>query len=367
MTKYKIYVNPSNQTASQPQNNNAQLVQQLAQQAANQQMQTKAQPTPQPAGNDMRQIVNEMIKNKLTQSIEVPKEYTIKDLLQSNLTTGKTFTDKLENLSNYLDSVEAARNIGNLMGTSLYNPNTGRMERTGSRLAKERELKLQQEQEKARQEQKQQENLATNMYKNYLTEDLANKKLEWEKERAAEEIKLEREKMQNALQRAYLIHGNSGGGSSSAAGGKITGQAAGIGDIKMTAAERKQFTENKTTLANIEAGLQALEENPNAYQWYKGILGADVANRIDPKGVGTRTQIDNITAVYRKWLTGAQMSDKERKAYERFLPAPTDNYTIVKAKLNGMKGAIERSNNALLSNYGISEQNNKKDSLGLGI
>ncbi|MBO7735022.1 MAG: hypothetical protein J6S67_20840 [Methanobrevibacter sp.] len=349
MTKYKIYVNPNNQQTTQPQNNNAQLVQQLAQQAANQQMQTQAQPTPQPAGNDMRQIVNEMIKNKLTQSIEVPKEYTIKDLLQSNLTTGKTFTDKLENLSNYLDSVEAARNIGNLMGTSLYNPNTGRMERTGSRLAKERELKLQQEQEKARQEQKQQKDLAADMYKNYLTEDLANQELEWKKEKAAQEMKLEREKMQNALQRAYLIHGNSGG------------------DIKMTAAEGKQLTENKTTLANIEAGLQALEENPNAYQWYKGILGADVANRIDPKGVGTRTQIDNITAVYRKWLTGAQMSDKERKAYERFLPAPTDNYTIVKAKLNGMKGAIERSNNALLSNYGISEQNNKKDSLGLGI
>ena len=60
------------------------------------------------------------------------------------------------------------------------------------------------------------------------------------------------------------------------------------------------------------------------------------------------------------------MSDRERKAYERFLPAPTDNYNIVKAKLNGMKGAIERSNEALLSNYGISSTANN-DPLGLGI
>ena len=102
-----------------------------------------------------------------------------------------------------------------------------------------------------------------------------------------------------------------------------------ISNIKMTAADRKSLTENKTTLANIEAGLKSLEENPKAYSFIKGVLGPDITNRLDAKGVATRTQIDNITAVYRKWLTGAQMSDKERKAYERFLPAPTDNYNIV--------------------------------------
>ena len=36
-----------------------------------------------------------------------------------------------------------------------------------------------------------------------------------------------------------------------------------------------------------------------------------------------------------------------REAYERFLPAPSDNYNIVKAKLEGMKDAVERSNEAL--------------------
>ncbi len=116
----------------------------------------------------------------------------------------------------------------------------------------------------------------------------------------------------------------------------------------------KAINENAATLADIDAGVQAINENPQAYSWLKGKLGADVANRIDPKGVATRTQIDNITAVYRKWLTGAQMSDQERKAYERFLPAPTDNAQIVKAKLNGMKQSIERKNQILMQ--GINTQ-----------
>ena len=115
----------------------------------------------------------------------------------------------------------------------------------------------------------------------------------------------------------------------------------------------RQLNDNSATLADIDAGIQLIKENPQAYTWLKGKIGADMANRIDPKGVPTRTQIDNITAVYRKWLTGAQMSDAERKAYERFLPAPSDNAQIVEAKLNGMKQSIERKNQILMQSANI--------------
>lgn len=128
----------------------------------------------------------------------------------------------------------------------------------------------------------------------------------------------------------------------------------------------KQLNENNATLADIDAGIQAITANPGAYSWIKGKVGADIANRIDPKGVGTRTQIDNITAVYRKWLTGAQMSDQERKAYERFLPAPTDNAQIVKAKLEGMRNSIERKNQAMLQGVSTPVQTNSNP-LGLNL
>lgn len=129
----------------------------------------------------------------------------------------------------------------------------------------------------------------------------------------------------------------------------------------------KALTENNATLADIDAGIQAITENPSAYSWAKGKLGADIANRIDPKGVGTRTQIDNITAVYRKWLTGAQMSDQERKAYERFLPAPTDNAQIVKAKLQGMKSSIERKNQAMMQGLQPTQTQTNSNPLGLNL
>lgn len=134
-------------------------------------------------------------------------------------------------------------------------------------------------------------------------------------------------------------------------------------------ATMKALTENNQTLADIDAGLQLIQENPQAYTWFKGKIGADAANRLDPKGVPTRTQIDNITAVYRKWLTGAQMSDQERKAYERFLPAPTDNAQIVKAKLQGMRNSIERKNQIMMQgmNAGNNVISNENNPLGLNL
>lgn len=139
-------------------------------------------------------------------------------------------------------------------------------------------------------------------------------------------------------------------------------------ETKLSSKDLTTYRDNMATLKDINAGLELIEKNPNAYSLVKGALPAWATNRIDPKGISTRTQIDNITAVYRKWLTGAQMSDAERKAYERFLPAPTDNYQTVKAKLQGMRDSIERKNNILLQGAGEYQQiaeTVQQDSLGI--
>jgi hypothetical protein len=128
---------------------------------------------------------------------------------------------------------------------------------------------------------------------------------------------------------------------------------------KLSSKDLTAYRDNLATIKDVEAGLKLIEQNPNAYSLVKGALPAWATNRIDPKGIQTRTQIDNITAVYRKWLTGAQMSDAERKAYERFLPAPTDNYETIKAKLQGMRDSIERKNSILMQ--GANEYQNMID------
>lgn len=361
-TKYKIYVNGNNQQAQNAANQ--QLVQQLAQNA----VATQA-PQQKP---DMRETVNELIKNKLIQDIQIPKATTIQDIFKAPK------GQKMDAFDKYVETnPDITRIMGDIVG-GTYLDRYGRFVHSGEAKAQRQEAQLQAEQAKALQQLKEQNDLAAAMNsafnqrdiadeRNKLQRELAKEELNWRKEQNDLDRALKREQMAQQERLSRIIHG----GGSSSKGGTVTGQAASVGginlnDLKMTAAERKALTENKTTLANIESGLKALDKNPDAYQWYKGILGPDVANRIDPKGVGTRTQIDNITAVYRKWLTGAQMSDKERKAYERFLPAPTDNYNIVKAKLEGMRGAVQRSNDAILSNYGISNTSNN-DPLGLGL
>jgi hypothetical protein len=87
----------------------------------------------------------------------------------------------------------------------------------------------------------------------------------------------------------------------------------------------------------IGTALNTVDQNPEAYGFWKGMAPNDITNRADAKGVQARAVIDSVTAEYRKYLTGAQMSDKERKDYEKFLPNPRDNADIIRRKLQGMQ------------------------------
>lgn len=345
------------------QTNIGDLQNQYAQLFANQQLQNQAQQ--QAAETDpLRQTVNDLVKSKLMQQIEMPQFTTIQDIFKAPK------GEKLETFGKYLNTPSGQNLIGGVLGLLTGGNLLGSPQDDYTNYLY---ADMGRRQSQAMQQMREQNDLAQAMANAYnqkdiheadnkMRKELAEQELAWKREEANLDRALKREQMAQSERLARIIHGG---------GGSATGGAANINDLKMTAAERKSLTEGKTTLANIESGLKALEANPKAYTFAKGLLPADVTNRLDPKGVATRTQIDNITAVYRKWLTGAQMSDKERKAYERFLPAPTDNYEIVKSKLENMKGAIERSNDAILSNYGVSSQsmNNtqSKDSLGLGI
>lgn len=330
--------------------------------------------------DEFRTSVNDFIKSKLL-PIEVPKYTELKDVLSAEK------GDKLGVFADFLKNPQTIRTIGNLFGGTYMDRNGNFVHGLERQALKEEDL-MKQAQQEALEEARLQSGLVGNVYNAFNQKDLADladlrardlANLADTRARDLAQAQRDFQREENALSReqnqqrmnleekrldALIKHNQAIEDIEREKIGATTGGAANLN--KMSATERKQYTENKTTLANIESGLKALEENPNAYQWYKGLLGADITNRIDPKGVGTRTQIDNITAVYRKWLTGAQMSDRERKAYERFLPAPTDNYQIVKAKLEGMRDAVQRSNDALLGSYGISETKDN-DPLGLGL
>lgn len=112
---------------------------------------------------------------------------------------------------------------------------------------------------------------------------------------------------------------------------------------KETAEERKEKAKLKqaqNTINMISKAKTTVQNNPNAFGYVQGVLGADISNRLFKGGTQARSTINSVAAEYRKYLTGAQMSDKERLDYEKFLPSPKDNAKILNDKLNAMLDVI---------------------------
>lgn len=112
---------------------------------------------------------------------------------------------------------------------------------------------------------------------------------------------------------------------------------------RQNAADRKEkflYKQSMSTINVIKSAINAVNTNPEAFGLWQGLGGAGLINRLDSNGVKARSIVNSVTAEYRKYLTGAQMSDAERKEYYKFLPAPTDNSEILLSKLNSMLTVI---------------------------
>lgn len=286
--------------------------------------------------SELKKQAEQRIQDFLVENIATPRYMTIQDLFSDG--------DRMGVMTEFAPEVD--RGLNAIFGTKIFDPATKSIVDLGEAMPRKKEAQMQAEREKAVDLQKSQRDYANSVYKQIGDLEIADKKLQQDAQQFAQNLAFERERLTEERRHNRAMEANQ------------------KGQNEIITADKKKLSENNETLAAIDDGIKLIKQNPNAYSWAKGKLGADIANRIDPKGVYTRSQIDNITAVYRKWLTGAQMSDKERKDYERFLPAPTDNGKIVEEKLKGMKNSIEIKNNAILKQYGV-QKSSKKDSLGI--
>lgn len=132
---------------------------------------------------------------------------------------------------------------------------------------------------------------------------------------------------------------------------------------KETAAERKekaQLKQAQNTINMISKAKETVQNNPNAFGYVQGALGADVSNRLFKGGTQARSTINSVAAEYRKYLTGAQMSDRERLDYEKFLPSPKDNAKIINDKLNAMLDVISAREGIETTGNGVTNVGNYK-------
>ena len=181
--------------------------------------QPQAQPETKKEQDMLRQTVNDLVKSALMNPVEIPKPYkTIQDVFNAN--NG----DRFKALGDWFNSPQFNRFAG---GDLTFNPETKRMESTGTRIGREQEARLNADREKALEQQKQQLGIANDVYNAYNRMDienmqdkrareLAEQELNWRKEENA----LDREfrRRENAADRAaslkaaYIRHSGSGGG-----------------------------------------------------------------------------------------------------------------------------------------------------------
>ena len=86
--------------------------------------------------------------------------------------------------------------------------------------------------------------------------------------------------------------------------------------------------------------------------------------RLDPKGVGVRAKVANITAVKRHDLSGASVTYKETPYLAPFLPNLTDEDEVAISKLRQLKEQFVNSNSQIEVSYGAPSGSNASDGWG---
>lgn len=84
------------------------------------------------------------------------------------------------------------------------------------------------------------------------------------------------------------------------------------------------------------------------------MMGADIANRVDPQGTGLRSAVNQMSSVIMNQLSGAAVSEAERKRLEGFLPTIRDDERTLRQKLVGYDDYINSKAEAWRETYGDS-------------
>jgi hypothetical protein len=359
VTKYKIAVN-----TAQPQTNTQnQVIQQIAQNAANQQLQQQVQAQAE-AVDPLRQSVNDLLKSKIMNSIDIPQYTTINDVLNANK------GDRLSTFADFLSNPQTMRTIGNFLPSYGYNPKTGKVNNVMEQAAQEQEALMQAKQAQAMQQLKEQNDIATSLNSIFNQRDIADQNdkrarelTEQEQKWRTEEAEKDRafRRAENAANRAQqvalsrLIHGG---------GGSVTGGASGL--------TPKQIQKNQEMLNSLNAVQSQMDRFANSFDKVRGSkAGALLADAYAKGGFGNSAESNfnaQRTLLFNKIareLGGEKgvLSDQDIKRIEGSLPSLSDSLPQKRAKMKAVYDLLEDRK----SQYDIGTSSGKKDSLGLGI
>ena len=90
-----------------------------------------------------------------------------------------------------------------------------------------------------------------------------------------------------------------------------------------------------------------------------GALPDKVAARVDPEGVSVRSAIANFSSQIMNALSGAAVSEQEKKRLEAFLPTSSDDWQTLRQKMTDYKGFLRSKGTAFSATYGDNEVLNR--------
>jgi|GEM_PF-2973262 len=86
-----------------------------------------------------------------------------------------------------------------------------------------------------------------------------------------------------------------------------------------------------------------------------GSLPDRYAARLDPEGVPLRSALSNFSSQIMNALSGAAVSEQEKKRLEAFLPTTSDDWNTLRAKMDGYRGFLRSKGDAWRMSYGDHE------------
>ena len=297
--------------------------------------QPQAQPAEQKEQDMLRQTVNDLVKSALMNPVEIPKPYkTIQDVFNAN--NG----DRFKALGDWFNSPQFNRFAG---GDLTFNPETKRMESTGTRIGREQEARLNADREKALEQQKQQLGIANDVYNAYNRMDIANEENALRRDLAEQELKFRKE--ENALDRGLKRE---------QLNAMIAHQRAMEGIARQrAAANNKQEKELQKNLDNIKS-LNAIQgqldrfkgsfkdaNNPIRYRAFGGV--SEKLNTLSKNEANFNAQRTLLFNKIARDLGGEKgvLSDQDIKRIEQALPTLSDTIGQKNAKIQAIYDLLD--------------------------
>jgi len=108
----------------------------------------------------------------------------------------------------------------------------------------------------------------------------------------------------------------------------------------LPAAQSKGWVENAAAIKDVDAAIQAVEENPRAFG-AKNYLPNAIISRTDPKGVTARARLANIGSLRVHDRSGAAVTAAETPRLMPFIPKVDDDAPTAAKKLREFKRVYE--------------------------